>query len=274
MRRSLALPLLLSVATLPSCALLDGLLGDGTRVCLDEVLDHAKLDRADLDDARLADALSMAAKLIGELPVLDCRALDASEGLLDTVTKGKDGEVRDGQIVEANNPQEVPDKLDEVLQDGPGRDADVAVLIDTTGSMWDDLDEVVARLDEIRETVESKNGRLAIAWYGDNQGCDQPWYGINSSGLLPANDPQIDSFASDTLDNGLSGGCDWPESMYDAIAKTAEGLDWVSGDRSIVVITDAEPLTGSKTDHSEQDVADILEQHKIALDLVLTAITY
>ncbi len=287
MKRFSAFTLVVLVALAPSCSLLEEvaeMLGDGNKICLDEVLGYAGLERGAIDDDLLAITLAASADVLGELPVKDCQARSKSDGLVKKISDGGGAttptdpdlpeKARDGQVVEADGPQDLPDKLDEVVDQGPGQDADVAVLIDTTGSMWDDLDAIVTNLDDILATVESKGGRVAIAWYGDNMSCDAPWYGINPSGLLDPTDPEVTDFADDTLNNGLSGGCDWPESMYDAIVETANSLNWESADRTIVVITDAEALTGDKTNYSEDDVAIILDEHKIALDLILTAVTY
>jgi len=264
-------------------------------ICLDDALTASGYSRDDLEtvdldgdgrpdgDDVMKEVLALAAVTLGDGPVLDCAARDAGTSFSDAVIAdagleiaepGLPDKARPGVVVEAGSPGELPDKVEEVVQQGPGKGADVVVLIDTTGSMWDDTEAVVKHLKDIRAVVTNKGGRMAVAWYGDNMGCDDPWYGRNSSGLVDPQDTELQRFADAALEDGLSGGCDWPESMYDAIYRTADELNWESADRSIVVITDADALTGDRTNHSQDAVSALLDQKRIALDLIYTAVTY
>ena len=64
---------------------------------------------------------------------------------------------------------------------------EVAILIDTTGSMRDDQAVEKAVADIIAEVKENK-GYLAMASYGDNWGCDEPSVRNQLGGLLDVND--------------------------------------------------------------------------------------
>ncbi len=246
-----ATSLVVACSLLPSCEVIGDVLGSGV-FCLGDLLDLAERTRDDTDDEILADLMKTYQDGIDGLPLFDCKAkkdMDSFLGTLRSDTDGTDPDLpkrqRKGKVIEVDDPEEVPDALEEVVDEGPGDGADVAVLIDTTGSIWDDYDAINSELDRILDTVKEKNGRVSIAWYGDNQSCDTPWYGVNPSGLVRGGSPEITDFADAMLRNGLVGGCDIPESMYDGIAETALGLDWTSADRTIVVITDAGALTGT-----------------------------
>jgi hypothetical protein len=266
MSRTLAtrLCLLTCAATLPGCDL--SALTDF--MCLSRVLDLADLDVDELKgadaDARLAEALSLAKEVLGELPVMDCEAEESFGGLLDATG---------GTLVNAWSPEDVADQTGQLIDDGVARGGEVALLIDTTGSMQDDTMALRRNIDAVLAEVEQKDARISVAFFGDNQNCDgQDWYHRNKGGLLSPDDDRIVK-AAGNWEGALTGGCYWQESMYDAIWKTADELAWQSDDRTIIVITDAEAHE-DKTNHSESEVSGMLKQEGIVLDTILVGIGF
>lgn len=240
-------------------------------LCLSRVLEVAELGEDALAgtdaDARLEEALTTATSVLGELPVMDCEAGDSFAGLLDA-----GGGDRGGTLVQAWTADDVADQAGQLVDDNVGRGGEVALVIDTTGSMHDDTRALRSNIDAVLDEVERKNGTISVAFYGDNQGCDADWYQRNSGGLLPADDPRIVE-AAGNWEGALTGGCDWQESLYDAVWKTANGLDWQSKDRTIIVITDAE-AHDEKTNHSEAELQALLKQQDIVLDTILVGVAF
>lgn len=257
---------LVSLLSLPACDMMA--VKDYT--CLSKVLDVAGVGIDELKgvdaDARLAEALLIAEDVLGDIPVMDCDAEESLVGLLDTsVTRG-------GSLVHAYQAQDVPAQVSTLVQDGVGRGGEVALVIDTTGSMQDDTRELRAEIDRVLAEVEQKGATVSVAFFGDNQGCDADWYHRNPGGLLPPDDRRIQT-AANNWEDALTGGCDWQESLYDAVWKTASELDWQSNDRTIIVITDADPHD-EKTNHSEDEVKGLLKQQDIAINTVLVGLAF
>jgi hypothetical protein len=156
---------------------------------------------------------------------------------------------------------------------------DVVLLLDATGSMRDDRDRIQNNLSDVVSNVAMKEGRVAIAWYKDNQGCNDDWYGLNENGLLPLYDDDVmmneEALLTFISDINVRGGCDLPESMLDAIYETVTRVEWESNtSRALVILTDAAFHTGEKSNHSQEEVDLLLATHGVSLRIVNVALAY
>lgn len=254
--------------------------GDDGYWCLDELLEMAGLTREDLGDEAdtiIADALAAQEELLGTSYVVDCEAQDKNAGLTEGGGSSGGGDVpeaEEGENLTAPGAQDVPDRIGEI-QDGRGGDGeDVAILLDATGSMYDDQQAVAENIDSIMADVADNNGRLAIAWYKDDMGCDDPWYEANASGLvdMSGDTSEIEAFINAVP---VSGGCDWPESLYDGVWETATTLNWESSTkRMIIIITDAPALEGDLTNHTQAQVNDKTAELGITVHTITVGIAY
>ncbi|MDB4897805.1 MAG: hypothetical protein JWN15_4067 [Firmicutes bacterium] len=133
---------------------------------------------------------------------------------------------------------------------------DLVFLIDTTGSMWDDIANVQAATASIVDTLDhnSEDWRVAVAQYKDfpvypyGEPSDFPYqaalaFSNNKAGIVAA---------VNTL--SASGGWDWPEAVYSGLmgAITTQGLGAWRPDahKAIIMMGDAgphdpEPFTGN-----------------------------
>ena len=242
------------------------------QMCLTTVLDLAGVTREDLSspgaDELLTATLIAQEAIIGEAYVVDCEAEEslsylsgASEGLTTSVSGA-------GQLGGA---------LMDAVQDNSSKGMEVAILIDTTGSMRDDQEAVEEAVADIIAEVKENKGYLAMASYGDNQGCDEPeWYAINDGGLLDVSSGSSIVATETVLKTGVieTGGCNWPESMYDAVWETATRLDWTGDNRRIIAITDARPLEPPYTNHTSEEVREKLTELNVTLDTMLVGIVF
>jgi hypothetical protein len=262
-------------------------LADG-EMCLDSLLDLVGSSRDQLSkygaDIFLSDAISAQEDLLGSSIVVDCQAQDSLGALTDASVgssspEGSTGEQppREPETIEVGSSSQVGDALLDAVQSASSRGMEVAILLDTTGSMRDDQASVVLAIDEIIGEVRDAKGWIAMASFGDrNCPDDDPWYGLNNEGLIALEDSSdLMSVQSRLLDGIVqTHGCDWPESLYDGIWDTADGLNWNSKNRRIIAITDATPLEGDKTVHSAEEVGEKLDSLGIALDTILVGISY
>ncbi|UCG59514.1 MAG: right-handed parallel beta-helix repeat-containing protein [Phycisphaerales bacterium] len=132
----------------------------------------------------------------------------------------------------------------------PPTKLDVVLLIDTTGSMWDDIDAVKAGTIEIvnRIAAEFPDYRIAVVDYRDvNEapygvpGVDYPFNDdLDFSSDLAAIQTGIDSLT-------LGAGADWRESVYSGLMHAIDGnslggwRDEADVSRAILLIGDAPP---------------------------------
>jgi len=131
---------------------------------------------------------------------------------------------------------------------------DLIFLIDTTGSMWDDIDAVKASANEIVEALDSKglDYRVAVADYRDypelpHGGKTDYVYNLD----LPFSNNK-DSIISAINRLGLGWGADEPESVYSALVHSMEDPNkdltnsansgWRNGvTKAIIILCDAPP---------------------------------
>ena len=181
-------------------------------------------------------------------------------------------------VQECDDPSEIVDCLTPHI--GAGEREDVMLLIDVTGSMRDDRDRIEANLTELVENVANNEGRFGMAWYKDNQSCNEPnWYGMNEGGLLAlygddamSNQDTLQQFIGDIT---VRGGCDLPESMLDAIHNVVNNVSWVSSSsRALVILTDAGFHTGEKSNHSQEEIDNLLAAYGVSLRIVNVALAY
>ena len=132
---------------------------------------------------------------------------------------------------------------------------DLIFVIDTTGSMWDDIANVKASATDIVSAIDAEisDYRVAIVDYKDfpvnpyGGSSDYPYHVV-----LPFSIDQT-AIASAIQSLFVSGGADWRESVYSALTRAifTEGLgSWRNGvKKSIILMGDApphdpEPFTG------------------------------
>ncbi len=144
-----------------------------------------------------------------------------------------------------------------------GAAIDLAFLIDSTGSMWDDIDAVKSSAVNIITNVFTRfaDARVAVVDYKDYPDGDHGYfddYITQTQTVFTTN--QIEAL---NAINGLDadGGADWPEAVYSALWNTLDGAilgGWRSNpvQRVIIMMGDApghdpEPWTGG---HSLSDV--------------------
>ncbi len=147
-------------------------------------------------------------------------------------------------LEESNNAWEFLNILrDYVFADS--KKLDLVFVIDTTGSMWDDIDEVKKNAKKLVDKISSEveDYRVAIIVYRDYTDFNPPAY-VHLP-FTTGKNTIVDSINTITV----GGGGDWPEAVYAALM-TANELPWRDGVRKRVILMgdapahDPEPYTG------------------------------
>ncbi len=259
---------------------------DGLYICLDDVLDTAGLSREDLgldSDEEMRNLITAQEDTFGGAILRDCRAAETARELTgggDTgsTTDGTGGTLPDSDrdSHEAGDAEDGAQVIDDVVDERAEDQMDLVILLDTTGSMRDDEAAVAAKLAEVISTVAANSGRIGLASYGDNDGCDSPWFDSNDGGFLDTT--QLDPATIEAeLATGImqTDGCDWPESMYDGIHEALDTYQWSSTtSRSLIVLTDADAKQPPESTHSAADVDARLTALGVNLDIIVVGISY
>ncbi len=157
----------------------------------------------------------------------------------------------------------------EVIKNHGKNGSDIVLLIDKTGSMQNDIDSVRINLNSIIDQVEKlEDIRLAVAVYGDKNVDGENWW---SSTDISSNYQISRDYINSLV---VSDGGDYPESVYDGIAKTITESNWrKESKKMILVIGDAPSLEDSLTDHSRQDVLSLCNEKGIKVNLFPVLVT-
>jgi Mg-chelatase subunit ChlD len=127
--------------------------------------------------------------------------------------------------------------------------SEILFVVDKTGSMADDIDFVKSNINKIIDCIP-KGCRLGGVAYGDRNYDGVNWY---QSYQLTEDYESIRGFINNIR---VTGGGDLPESVFDALWKCLDEMQWkdCNAPDIIIVMGDAPPLIGSATVHSEADV--------------------
>lgn len=133
------------------------------------------------------------------------------------------------------------DNEDSIIESGK---ADVVFVIDTTGSMWDEIQNVRNNIDSFVSKLEENKVDIRLGLveyrdiYADGIGSTKSydWY------------TSVDSFKNELASLGVGGGGDTPESVVDALY-CARNMKYRSGVRKyIILLTDADYKNGTSVD--------------------------
>ena len=174
-------------------------------------------------------------------------ALDGMKGV-STEKDGKGTITRIGNVYQANSDVTLyVFYTDTTIPSVDANDTDIVFVIDSTGSMSDEIDSVKENVKQLADSIKSvaKNYRIALVDYKDAPDQGDPYQSRVDVDFTD----DVDTFKNGISDLYADGGGDTPESVYSGI-NTALDLKWRDGVRkSLFVIGDApgkdpEPVTG------------------------------
>ncbi|CAN5271184.1 hypothetical protein BH09BAC5_BH09BAC5_20240 [soil metagenome] len=139
---------------------------------------------------------------------------------------------------------------------------DLVFLIDNTGSMEDDIDNIRKGVASIIDKLSDKpDVRLAIASYGDKNEDPGIWF---------QEMPFTTDFAKAKIFvNGikLTGGGDDPESVFDGAAKMMDELKWRNDSKKMIVLLgDAPSLLPPLSQYDLKDIVAKSKEHGILMN--------
>lgn len=198
-------------------------------------------------------------------PLYDKQAFDSSA----TIKFFELAKATQGEVTLLVNSKLISNEIIEIIKSHASDNSDILFLIDKTGSMIDDIENVKKGLQQIVDAINIfKNVRLGIALYGDKN--------VDGSNWFSYKDFEEDYSSSKHFINTIevSDGGDTPESVYDGFFKSAEQGFWKSDSkRMIVLIGDAPPLEKPASDYSISDVIGQATKDKITMNFYPIVVT-
>jgi Mg-chelatase subunit ChlD len=205
-----------------------------------------------IDSAALLDSLM---KLQVKLPVLIEPARfsqTAAKDFSKLASKTKGGY----QIVRHVN--EVSLTIKNVISRNVKTGTDILFLVDKTGSMSDDIEEIKTGMKMILKSLRKKKDiRFGMAFYGDRTS-DSKWF-FSSDFTTDYN--LVESRIQDIT---AGGGGDEPESVYDGFFEATKRMDWdESRQKMVIILGDAPSQVREKSNYMLEDVVEFANTHGI-----------
>lgn len=173
-----------------------------------------------------------------------------------------------GQFFQARNTQHMLDRIDEILAQNTGQDLDVAIVLDTTISMKEDLKEIKKQLApkfaafQLQPENRQKSQRLAIVFYRDYPPDKYLTKEIDFTNNLEQFQAVLDIEVA-------AGGYDTPEAVYEGIDAAIHRLSWYNPRRLIIQIGDAIPHPIPRRNITAKTVARDAEKNNISVNTIL-----
>lgn len=167
-----------------------------------------------------------------------------------------------GALKVVANSRFVSETINEIIRENGAHDLDLMIVIDKTGSMNDDISNVKVGLDQILNALkEFDNTRLAVATYGDRAVDGALWFNYQDFGS------QLETSREFINKIQITGGGDYPESVFDGVYEAISKDFWRSSSKRIVLlIGDAPSHTGAASNRSIEDVIEVAKANDINMN--------
>lgn len=174
-----------------------------------------------------------------------------------------------GEIKVLVNSELIVNEIIYIVEKHSVDNSDILFLIDKTGSMVDDIEQVRKGLSEIINSIKKfENIRVAIALYGDKNTDEKEWYSYKN---FETNLESASRFIEGII---VSMGGDDPESVYEGFFQSLKENFWQSEEkRMIILIGDAPPLEKPLSDFSITDVIAKATNDNISMNFYPIVVT-
>lgn len=167
-----------------------------------------------------------------------------------------------GKLTVLSKSDEIEEVISALIRKHGDDGLDLMIVMDKTGSMKDDLNQVKEGLKDIlRGLSVYPNSRLAMATYGDKHVDGENWYSFESFDMDHARmGAHIDSIT-------VTGGGDYEESVYDAVHRAMqEGFFRSRSRRMVILIGDAPGHEGKKSEYGLTDIVKLSRRDRIKMN--------
>ncbi|MDR2020121.1 MAG: VWA domain-containing protein [Treponema sp.] len=168
-----------------------------------------------------------------------------------------------GELIYSTGPDDLVDKIQEVLDLEKGKRLEIVLCLDTTSSMKNDIDSVRERLIPMLSDImgEFSSFRIGMVLYKD-------YFDEYLNQMIPFTG-DFEEFQT-TLNNiRVSGGRDIPEAVYEALYEAAIQFPWEAEARLIVLIGDAPPHPRPRGEITREMVDAAVSERGIKVNAII-----
>jgi Mg-chelatase subunit ChlD len=168
-----------------------------------------------------------------------------------------------GELVYSTGPDDLVDKIGEMLAKEKGNEMDMVICLDTTGSMKDDIDSIRERLIPLLEdAIPSFQGfRIGMVLYKD-------YHDSYLTQAIPFTD-NFEQFQT-TLNNiRVGGGRDIPEAVHEALYEGATKFPWEAESKLMLLIGDAPPHPRPQGAITKEMVDQAVAERNITVNAII-----
>lgn len=167
-----------------------------------------------------------------------------------------------GGLKVVSNSRYVAKVVSSIIESNIKKDSDLMIIMDKTGSMSDDINNLKIGLDQILETLKKYDSiRLAVATYGDKNVDKSAWFEFKNF------DTDFEETMEFIENIKITGGGDYPESVYDGIYEAFQNDFWRSNSkRMVILLGDAPSLDSSLSDHTIEEIIEIATSDSINMN--------
>lgn len=188
-------------------------------------------------------------------------ALEGGQLTIDSFTAI--AEATGGKVYSSTGSLDIPDKLLEAMLDGttPDQAIDIAIVVDTTGSMGDDIEAIRDRLVELIDALAEvqPDYQVAVVEYRDVGDDFEARTGQNLT-----SDKMAAQGAVASLEVG--GGGDWCEHVHAGLSEAINGQSWRAGTvHRVILIGDAPAHEYPDDMRNFQNVVDAAENNDVVI---------
>jgi hypothetical protein len=181
----------------------------------------------------------------------------------DTIDSFTDIVMGKGELVYSTGPDDLVDRIGEMLANEKGNDVDMVICLDTTGSMKDDIESVQERLTPlIKDAISGFQGfRIGMVLYKDYH-----------DSYITQNIPFTEDFEQfqNTLNNiKVGGGRDIPEAVFEALYDGATAFPWEAESRLMILIGDAPPHPRPQGAITKEMVDQAVAERNITVNAII-----
>ncbi|MDR0758505.1 MAG: VWA domain-containing protein [Treponema sp.] len=142
-----------------------------------------------------------------------------------------------GNMVYSKGPEDLVQKIGEILEQEKGRTLDLVLCLDTTNSMKNDIDSIRSLLIPLLETMVAgfPDFRIGMVLYKD-------YFEEYLNRIIPFT-RDLGAVRKNIAAIRVNGGRDLPEAVYEALYEAAVKFPWEAETKLIILIGDAPPHT-------------------------------
>jgi hypothetical protein len=168
-----------------------------------------------------------------------------------------------GELVYSKGPEDLVEKIGEILGGERGKQVDLVICLDTTGSMRDDIDAIRGLLiPRLEELILDFNGfRIGMVLYKD-------YNELYLTKLIPFTD-DFGKFRTALNAIRVGGGRDIPEAVHEALYEGAVKFPWNAETNMLILIGDAPPHPRQRGKIAEDMVIKALDDRGLKLNAII-----